>query len=224
MVQRIEARLNANDQPSSSIQPHRPDPDPPYGMPWDWKAPSWPPEGLTTHAVAVSIPPQPLTSSGPFPQPHASSHSLGFAAPIPNFPSRSAWDLPLHRMGGGVPEPRSAWDIPPTRGLPSHHSFDPTKHIRMDPPLFDGSDAQGWVTRIQYYFDHISLPVDYRLHYVVMLFSPPASDWIFSYRANNPGASWTQFLDDVRRRFDPNYFVNYIELIAKLTQTGSLAD
>lgn len=57
-----------------------------------------------------------------------------------------------------------------------------------------------------------------------MLFSPPASDWIFSYRANNSQVSWTQFLEDVRRRFDPHYFVNYIELLAKLTQTGSLLE
>lgn len=47
---------------------------------------------------------------------------------------------------------------------------------------------------------------------------------IFSYRANNPRATWHQFLEDVRRRFDPHYFVNYIELIAKLTQSGSMAD
>lgn len=83
--------------------------------------------------------------------------------------------------------------------------------------MFDGSEASSWVTRINYYFDHIMLPEDQRLHYVVLLFSPPASDWIFSYRANNTQVSWLQFLDDVRRRFDPNYFVNYIELLAKLT-------
>lgn len=94
----------------------------------------------------------------------------------------------------------------------------------MDPPLFDGSDTQSWVTRIQYYFDHIMFPDDQRLHYVVMLFSPSALDWIFSYHDNNPLVSWSQFLENVHRQFDPNYFVNYIELIAKLTQTGSLAD
>lgn len=57
-----------------------------------------------------------------------------------------------------------------------------------------------------------------------MLFAPPTTEWIFSYRANNPLVSWSQFLEDVRRRFDPNYFVNYIELITKLTQTRSVAD
>lgn len=54
--------------------------------------------------------------------------------------------------------------------------------------------------------------------------APPATDWIFSYRVSNPVVSWPQFLEDTRRRFDPHYFVNYIELIAKLTQTGSLVD
>lgn len=106
----------------------------------------------------------------------------------------------------------------------SSSPVDPTRFIKMDPPFFDGSEAQSWVTRIQCYFDHIMLPDAQRLHYVVMLFSPPASDWIFSYRANNPLVSWSQFLEDVHRRFDPHYFVNYIELLAKLTQTGSLAE
>ena len=65
------------------------------------------------------------------------------------------------------------------------------------------------------------MPEDQRLHYVIMLFLPPASEWAFNYRANNPFAQWSSFLDDVRRKFDPRYFVNYIELIAKLVQTGS---
>lgn len=94
----------------------------------------------------------------------------------------------------------------------------------MESPLFDGMDAQSWVTHIQYYFDHIMLQEEHRLHYVVMLFSPPASDWVFSYRANNQHASWSQFLEDVHRRFDPHYFVDYVELLAKLTQSGSLVD
>lgn len=101
---------------------------------------------------------------------------------------------------------------------------DPGRFIKMDPPVFDGTAAHSWATRIQYYFDHIQLPEDQRLHYAVMLFAPPSTDWIFAYRANNPFVSWPQFLEDVRRRFDPNYFVNYIELIAKLTQTGSVSD
>lgn len=136
------------------------------------------------------------------------------------------WELP-------PPRPPSSWDLPQSRPQFEQHpprygysspASDPTRLIKMDPPIFDGSDVQSWVTRVQYFFEHIRLPEEQRLHYVVMLFAPPTTDWIFSYRANNLLVSWTQFVEEVRRRFNPNYFVNYIELIAKLQQTGTVAE
>ena len=41
--------------------------------------------------------------------------------------------------------------------------------------------------------------------YVIMLFDPPASEWIFNYRANNGFVTWQEFLDDVSHRFDPQF-------------------
>ncbi|XP_042032261.1 uncharacterized protein LOC121778950 [Salvia splendens] len=93
----------------------------------------------------------------------------------------------------------------------------------MQQPRFDGTDAANWISRVQYYFEHLLMPEDHRLHYVVMFFDPPASEWVFNYRANNPNAQWKEFLEDMRRRFDPQYFQNFIGLIAKLCQSGSLA-
>ena len=94
----------------------------------------------------------------------------------------------------------------------------------MKPPRFDGSDAVNWIARIQYYFDHLMMPEAYRLHYVVMLFENQAAEWVFNYRASNPVVLWKDFLEDVRRRFDPQCFEDYLGLIAKLVQTGSLAE
>lgn len=67
-------------------------------------------------------------------------------------------------------------------------------------------------------------PEDHRLHYVVMMFEGQASEWIFNYRDNNPNANWSDFLDDVHRRFDPQCFLNFIGLIAKLRQMGTVAE
>ncbi|KAL1550842.1 hypothetical protein AAHA92_18755 [Salvia divinorum] len=94
----------------------------------------------------------------------------------------------------------------------------------MDKPRFDGTDVHNWISRVQYYFDHIMLPDEHRLHYVVMLFDAPVAEWIFNYRDSNPMARWHSFLEDVRRRFDPNCFENYLGLISKLCQTGSLSE
>ena len=63
-----------------------------------------------------------------------------------------------------------------------------------------------------------------RMHYAVMLFDPPAAEWIFNYRNNNRFVTWPEFLEDVRHRFDPQSFRNYIGPLAKLVQTGSIAE
>lgn len=94
----------------------------------------------------------------------------------------------------------------------------------MKAPHFDGMDVVNWISHVQYYFEHLMMPEDHRLYYVVMLFDSPVADWIFNYRASNPTADWHGFLEDVRRRFDPHCFEDYLGLIAKLSQTGSLAD
>lgn len=146
-----------------------------------------------------------------------SSHELGFQS-THAYPS----SVPF-QSGGPQPSYGGFQQSGPRPGL-SHSVPDPSRLIKMEPPTFDGSDAQSWVTRISYFFDHIMLAEEQRIHYAVMLFVPPASDWVFAYRASNPTASWGQFLEDVRRRFDQNYFVNHIELIAKLSQTGALLD
>lgn len=94
----------------------------------------------------------------------------------------------------------------------------------MEPPYFDGSDASSWIARVQYYFDHLQLPEADRLHYVVMLFNPPASEWIFNYRANNRVVTWQDFLEDVRHHFDPQSFRNFIGPLSKFVQTTTVAE
>lgn len=53
------------------------------------------------------------------------------------------------------------------------------------------------------------IPEADRLHYVVMLFDPPASEWIFNYRKNYGFVTWPEFLEDVRHRFDLHGFKNF---------------
>ncbi|XP_042029888.1 uncharacterized protein LOC121776789 [Salvia splendens] len=62
------------------------------------------------------------------------------------------------------------------------------------------------------------------LHYVVMLFQPPAAEWIFNHRANNPVVTLLEFLEDVCYRFDPQSFRNSIGPLSKLVQTGSVTE
>ncbi|KAL1540646.1 hypothetical protein AAHA92_24966 [Salvia divinorum] len=138
----------------------------------------------------------------------------------------TAWDTAGFHLGQ-QPQSQSlgsSWDHPALRGQGGGQGFEHPRSLKMEAPRFDGSDAASWISRVQYYFDHLMFPDDHRLHYVVMLFDPPVAEWIFNYRANNPYARWAEFLEDVRKRFDPKCFVNYFGKIAKLCQTGSLTD
>lgn len=223
MLHKLEARLDDRDGRGGAIQTiPRPDPDPPYGMPRSWQPSSWVPGGTAAARVepTYSMPPTiqfPSSTSG---FGDITRSTLGFRQP----PAITRHVPPQQSSSWDAAPSRSVWELQPHRFTSAASVPDPTRLIKMDPPVFDGSDVHSWINRIQYYFDHIMLPDEQRLHYVVMLFASPATNWIFSYRANNPVVTWSQFLEDVRRRFDPNYFVNYIELIAKLTQTGSVVD
>lgn len=101
---------------------------------------------------------------------------------------------------------------------------DKQQDVKMKPPRFDGRDATNWVSRVQYYFDHLMMPYAQRLHYAVMLFDPPASEWVFNYLGNNDFVTWSEFLEDVRHRFERQTFKDYFGLIAKLTQTGTVLE
>ncbi|XP_042039612.1 uncharacterized protein LOC121785291 [Salvia splendens] len=138
----------------------------------------------------------------------------------------SGFDSARSRFNGfnqSFDRPTSCWD-PPQRFTSRDSSFDKAERVKMAAPRFDGSDTTNWVSRVQFYFNHLMMPDAHRLHYAVMLFDPPASEWVFNYCANNEFVTWQEFLEDVRHRFDRESFQDYFGLIAKLTQTGSVLE
>ncbi|KAL1551486.1 hypothetical protein AAHA92_19326 [Salvia divinorum] len=177
------------------------------------------------HTNPSNFPPQPPLQY--FPPPFFDSDSSGHSRLYPGQPPTGYHTLPhtgpIYTSLPG-PRPTSCWypsaDRPP-RGnqIPDQH-----RNVRIDPPRFDGNDTANWIFKIQYYFDHMMMPDANRLHYVVPLFDPPASEWIKHYCSNNDFMTWQEFLNEVRYRFDPDCYESYIGLIAKLCQTGTVSD
>ncbi|XP_042038388.1 uncharacterized protein LOC121784292 [Salvia splendens] len=246
---RFEVRMDDFERRSSSSrQASRPDPDPPYSgvttTPVAATMPSLPPSS----AISIATPALPLAASAPFlgfhegfrPNPTGPpgfgrlSSAQRFSMPE----QHSSWDIPAATRPattwdawGQRPfleqqfqNPGSAWDLPGSRQWGGSHGSDKPGGLTMKPPRFDGSNVVSWISRVQFYFDHCRLPEDHRLHYAVMLFEPPVAEWVFNYREGNPSARWSEFLEDVRRRFDPKCFVDYFGVLAKLCQTGSLEE
>ncbi|XP_042012417.1 uncharacterized protein LOC121760890 [Salvia splendens] len=222
---RIDARLEAQDRGASkAIQLPRPDPEPPSGgLP---QCGQYPVYAQASRGAQAGTPrlgigdPSGSSYAGILPNPNP---SMGLNSWVnPNAPRSTAWDPPGSRAESASARQPTAWDNPAARQPGGQ--FDQPRQFKMHQPRFDGSEAATWISRVQYYFEHLLMPEEHRLHYVIMLFDPPASEWVFNYHENNPQARWTDFLEDVRRRFDPQYFQNFIGLIAKLSQSGSLAE
>ncbi|XP_042023077.1 uncharacterized protein LOC121770411 [Salvia splendens] len=242
---RFESRMDDFDR---QLVPPRSDQAHTHGLPSHWFTDALPrsvPPAIPTQAVVTAIPntqglragTQPWVPPGTcasFSSINSVPISGAVSGPVealgtgsdPGAGWASSWEPPGTRLGFNRPAPRqpTSWDNPAWHNHGGHCAWEEPRDVKMKPPRFGGSDAVNWIARIQYYVDHLMMPEAYRLHYVVMLFDGPAAEWVFNYRASNPVALWADFLEDVRRRFDPQCFEDYLGLIAKLVQTGTLAE
>lgn len=110
--------------------------------------------------------------------------------------------------------PWSSWAPSAARPNLLHQSNDQYQgRSHLTPPRFDGSDANNWIRGIQYYFDHVGIPKNHRLHFVIPLFDPPVADWIWNYCSSHEFASWYEFLEDV----------SITDLIRRATRVSSVA-
>ncbi|VFQ95935.1 unnamed protein product [Cuscuta campestris] len=114
------------------------------------------------------------------------------------------------------------WRPPPSHMTPP--TLEPAPRMRVDAPRFSGEDPTGWIFKVQKYFDYFLTPEPERLQLVAMLIDHPASEWFHYFQANNPRATWPEFLDAVQQRFDSSYYENYIGVLSKLSQTSSVMD
>ena len=119
----------------------------------------------------------------------------------------------------------SCWGPPrPTTTFGSFQADQRQPKVKMEPPRFDGTEVNNWICGIQFYFDHVGTPEAERLHYMIMLFELGAANWIWNYCSSQEFITWPKFLDDVRRRFDPQCYVSHVGLLKKLQHTGTVSD
>lgn len=150
MLRKLDARLGERDaRDGANPTPSRPDPDPPYGMPRFWQFAAWVLGGSSVASVEPTYSTMPwIPFSVPF---LIAASGFGERPPLrfrqpPSMPQHfshqqpySSWDVAL---------PRSVWDQTHHRHQPSSSASDPTRLIKMDPPIFDGTEAHSWITRV----------------------------------------------------------------------------
>lgn len=98
---------------------------------------------------------------------------------------------------------------------------DPT--FALTPPQFDGSDPNGWIFRVEEYFEFYARPQPDRLRLVGLFMEGAASEWFRWVRNNIVLNSWEDFVSQIRLRFDPHHFEDYFGALSNLKQTSSVA-
>nr|GMC86857.1 Transposon Ty3-G Gag-Pol polyprotein [Ipomoea batatas] len=91
-------------------------------------------------------------------------------------------------------------------------------HLKFDPPKFSGTDPDGWIFRAQEYFEYNNVSSEQRLRVTSLLMEGEASDWFRWMKNNHLLTSWLDFTTQVKLRFDPSHFEDFVGQLSKLTQ------
>ncbi|XP_058767991.1 uncharacterized protein LOC131641709 [Vicia villosa] len=98
----------------------------------------------------------------------------------------------------------------------------PRPHIKLEVPYFNGTDAMGWIFKINQFFDYHRTPEEERLTVASFYMKGPAlSCYQWMYR-NNLITTWFDLLQALETRFAPSYYDDPSQALFKLTQRGSL--
>ncbi|WVZ17266.1 hypothetical protein V8G54_010248 [Vigna mungo] len=104
------------------------------------------------------------------------------------------------------------------------HSPSPTRSLKFDLPTFNGSDALGWIFKVNQFFDYHQTPIDQRIKITSFYLEGQALAWFQWMFKNELLSSWESFLRALELRFAPFKFDDPIADLCKLTQTQSLQD
>ena len=90
-------------------------------------------------------------------------------------------------------------------------------------PKFDGSDPNGWVFRIEEFFDFHETPEHLRLCIIVFHMEGRAAAWYQWVKANKLITTWKDFLISLKHQFGASMYDDPQGTLSKLTQTTTVA-
>ena len=96
--------------------------------------------------------------------------------------------------------------------------------FKLEVPRFDGSDPNGWLFRVEAFFDYHDTLDDLRLQIVSFHLEGRVVAWFQWASRNNLLSSWSEFVTAVPHHFGPAVFEDFEGNLSKLTQNGSVSD
>ncbi|XP_061362338.1 uncharacterized protein LOC133306077 [Gastrolobium bilobum] len=99
------------------------------------------------------------------------------------------------------------------------------RNLRIKVSRFDGlSDPQGWIFKINQFFDFYEMEEGQRLKVAPFYFDGKALAWYQWLNKNSRIVSWPQFLEALQVRFGSSDMEDYQGKLAKLMQTGTVME
>ena len=95
--------------------------------------------------------------------------------------------------------------------------------MRMEVPNFDGIDANGWIFRIEEFFDFHGTPESLCLRIFSFHMEGRASSWYQWMKVNVLLTTWKKFLLILKHRFRSSLYENHEGNLSKLSQTSTVS-
>ena len=96
--------------------------------------------------------------------------------------------------------------------------------LKLDVPHFDGSDPNGWLFRLEAFFNYHGTPEELHLQIVSFHLEGRATAWFQWASCNNLLTSWPEFVTTVQHRSGPAVYEDLKGNLLKLTQNGSVSN
>ncbi|KAD5960576.1 hypothetical protein E3N88_12048 [Mikania micrantha] len=107
----------------------------------------------------------------------------------------------------------------------SHHSSPlPWAVKKVKLPEFSGFDPQGWIKKVNLYFDINQIPDDLRLKLAQLSMQGVAQHWFTMVTQVHDSMSWTEFQTELLQRFSRLEIHNPYEQLATIKQASSILD
>ena len=95
---------------------------------------------------------------------------------------------------------------------------------KLEIPVFEGTDAYGWLNRVERYFDLKKMSDGEKLQAVMVAMEGKALAWYQWWEFSTQNPTWEDFRTAILRRFQPAMIQSPFELLLSLKQTGTVEE
>lgn len=95
---------------------------------------------------------------------------------------------------------------------------------KLEIPIFEGTDAYGWLNRAERYFDLKEVDETERLRAAMVAMEGKALAWYQWWEVSSPNSTWEEFKTAILNHFQPSMIQSPFELLLSLKQTGTVEE